>query len=188
MVETRRSSAAAGKRPSPSPSSSSVPAPKRPKVRAPRPAPPRIEESHVAASRFDPPANRSELVVLNQAETPASPTASAPGRAEEDSAAATPARSGGSGEDAAAAAAAQKGAVFAGVPGARVWNRAHGGFDAWVQIKERISQVPPRRLRVRRGGRSRSNSSPRRHGRSCYPSARRCGDRPASDYRIIFLL
>jgi hypothetical protein len=61
-------------------------------------------------------------VVLNQAETPASLTASALGRAEEDSAAATPAMSGGSGEDAAAA---QKGALFAGVSGAKVWC---GGF------------------------------------------------------------
>jgi hypothetical protein len=101
MVETRWSSAT--KRPSTSPSSSSVPPPKRSKVRAP---PPR-RSKNLASPPSDLTVRLTDLNRgPNQAEAPLSPTASAPGRTEEDSAAA--ARSRGSVEDTTA----QKGGVF----------------------------------------------------------------------------
>jgi hypothetical protein len=92
---------------------------------------------------------------------------------------AAPARSAGSVNDAAAV--TQKGgAAFGRFGGPMVLvgaglESSSRVFYALVQIKESISYLSLLQ-RVQSGGRSRSNSNPQCHGRSCSRSAHRCGD------------
>uniref|UniRef100_A0A804MJ85 TEA domain-containing protein n=1 Tax=Zea mays TaxID=4577 RepID=A0A804MJ85_MAIZE len=121
----------------------------------------------------------------DQAESSGSPTASVPGRAEEDSVAgAAPARSAGSVDDAAAVAQKDQGVDKPSSAAAESSKRRKEQEQQqpavpWAkllsecsQIKESISRLPLLQ-RVQSGGRSRSNSNPQCHGRSCSQSAHR---------------